>query len=303
MHGAFGKTAAEQGPRAEEYFKQAIALDPQWAEPHAALAYQYFLIGAAGLRLSEVIPLARAEAWKALELLPSEPIAHAVLGAIAAAHDYDWQEADEQFRLARASDSVPPSVHHMYAGSYLSPLGRFGEALQLMEKVIAQDPLNMLYHGRQQIVLLFAEMYERAIIEAQKVLEFDERHIAAHSLIALAHFFQGKLADAREWAEEAFRRTPLNPLAVGLLAGLLEQSGEKEHAEKLLVTLRGVNLGMIIYCVVCSEIDAAIDWYEQAIEQHQPMAAWWASAGFFRPLRSSPRWPKLARMMNLPETG
>jgi len=39
--------------------------------------------------MSEMIPLARAEAWKSLELLPSEPFAHAVLGAIAAVHDYD----------------------------------------------------------------------------------------------------------------------------------------------------------------------------------------------------------------------
>ena len=27
-----------------------------------------------------------------------------------------------------------------------------------------------------------------------------------------------------------------------------------------------------------------------------------ASAGFFKPLRASPRWPKLAKMMNLPGT-
>jgi hypothetical protein len=63
-------------------------------------------------------------------------------------------------------------------------------------------------------------------------------------------------------------------LATGLLAGLLKQSVEKEHAEKLLATLRGTPpLGMIIYHVVCSETDAAIDWYEHAIEQPQPFAA------------------------------
>ena len=60
--------------------------------------------------------------------------------------------------------------------------------------------------------------------------------------------------------------------------------------------------GMVFYHLVCSEIDAAIDWYERAIEQRQPMAAMFASAGFFKPLRASPRWAKLARMMNLPET-
>jgi hypothetical protein len=54
-----------------------------------------------------MMPLARAEARKALELLPSEPIAHALLGAIAGSHDYDWKEAEEEFRLARASESLP----------------------------------------------------------------------------------------------------------------------------------------------------------------------------------------------------
>ena len=61
-------------------------------------------------------------------------------------------------------------------------------------------------------------------------------------------------------------------------------------------------LGMIHYHLVRSEIDAAIDWYERAIEQRQPTALELASAGFFKPLRSSPRWPRLARMMNLPTT-
>jgi tetratricopeptide (TPR) repeat protein len=271
------------------------------------LGQQYFLIGAAGLRLSEMIPVARAEAGKELEFLPSEPIAHAVLGAIAAVHDYDWKEADEQFKLAklaRTSESVSPSVHYMYAGHYLSPLGRFEEALQQAEKVIAQDPLNMLFRGRHLLILPFAEMYERAIVEAKRMLEFDEKQPGAHSLTALAHFFLGKLREAREWAEEAFRWAPLDHLATGLLAGLLRQSPQNQHAEKLLATLRGMPpLGIIIDHVVCSETDAAIDWYEHAIEQRQPFAAGWAFAGFFGALRSSPRWLRLAQMMNLPEAG
>ena len=93
-------------------------------------------------------------------------------------------------------------------------------------------------------------------------------------------------------------------MAAGLLAGLLKQDGQQERANERLTLLRGTTeLGMMIYHVVTSEIDAAIDWYELAIEQRQPSAAVWASAGLFTPLRSSPRWPKLARVMNLPVTG
>ena len=97
------------------------------------------------------MPLARAEARKALELLPSEPIAHALLGTIAALHDYDWKAAEKQFRLARASESVPPDVNEMYA-FFLLPLGRFEEAIQGTGKAIAQDPLNAGWHARQALI-------------------------------------------------------------------------------------------------------------------------------------------------------
>jgi hypothetical protein len=57
---------------------------------------------------------------------------------------------------------------------------------------------------------------------------------------------------------------------------------------------------LILYHLVCSEIDAAIDWHERAIERRQPGPAMSAASGLYKPLRASPRWPKLAKMMNLP---
>jgi tetratricopeptide (TPR) repeat protein len=247
-----------------------------------------------------MMPLARAEARKALELLPSEPMAHAVLGGVAALHDYDWKEAEEQFRLARTSESFPPDVRMGYAMFYLLPLGRFEEAMREGAIAIAQDPLNPTWRARHAWTLLCAEMYELAVVEARKALELDERSRTGHLGIALSYFFQGQLAEARQSAEEAFRVAPWNPLAVGFLAGLLVQAGEKERAGKLLELRGTMPTGMILYHVVCSEIDAALDWYERDIELREPGSAQLSSAGFLKPLRASPRWPKLAKMMNLP---
>jgi TolB-like protein/predicted Ser/Thr protein kinase len=299
------KGGPEAFARAEEYCKQAIALDPEWADPHSYLGRQYLAFGFYGLRpTSEMMPLASAEARKALELLPTEPMAHAVLGGVAALHDYDWKEAEEQFRLARTSEFVSPDVRTGYASFYLLPLGRFEEAIQEGAKAIAQDPLNSTWRARQSATLLWAEMYEPAIVEARQALEIEDGNRGGHLVIALSYFFQGKLAEAWEPAEEAFRVVPWNPLVVGFLAGLLAQAGEKERAEKLLATLRGTMPSgmMILYHLLCSEIDAAIDWYERDIELRQPGAVHLASAGFLKPLRASPRWPKLAKMMNLPGT-
>jgi hypothetical protein len=59
---------------------------------------------------------------------------------------------------------------------------------------------------------------------------------------------------------------------------------------------------VIWFHLVCSETDAAIDSLKLAIEQHSLAAAWYASARPLQALRASPRWPKLAKMMNLPGT-
>ena len=298
-----GVSGAEATRRQEDYFKQAIALDSQWAAPYAALSRQHFYLGLLGSRsLSEMVPLARAEARKSLELSPSEPDARAVLGAIAASHDYDWKEAEKQFAFALAAESPTPIVRDLYATFYLLPFGRFEEAIEQETQAIAQDPLNPFWRVRRCLPLLHAEMYERATVEGHKSLEFSKSDFLPYSVIAAGHFFAGNAAEAREPAEEAVRRSR-NAWAVGFLAGLLALTGEKVRAERLIDSMQGmIPIGMTVYYLVSGDLDAAIDWYERAIEQRQPLAVMLAAAGYMKAIRSSPRWPKLAKMMNLPAT-
>jgi len=290
--------------RAEDYFKQAITLDSQWAAPYAELSRQHFYLGLLGSRsLSEMVPLARAEARKSLELSPSEPDARAVLGAIAASHDYDWKEAGKQFALALEAESLTPMVRDLYATFYLLPFGRFEEAIEQETQAIAQDPLNPFWRARRCLPLLHAEMYERATVEGHKALEFSKSDFLPYCVIAAGHFFAGNAAEAREPAEEAVRRSRGGAWAVGFLAGLLALTGEKERAERLIESMQGmIPIGMIVYYLVGGDLDAAIDWYERAIEQRQPMAVLLAAAGYMKAVRSSLRWPKLAKMMNLAAT-
>jgi TolB-like protein len=297
-------SAAEASRGAEDYFKQAIALDSQWATPYAELSRHHFYLGLLGSRsLSEMVPLARAEARKSLELSPSEPDARAVLGAIAASHDYDWKEAEKQFALALEAESLTPIVRDLYATFYLLPFGRFEEAIEHENQAIAQDPLNPFWRARRCLPLLHAEMYERTIVDGHKALEFNKSDFLPYSVIAAGHFFAGNAAEAREPAEEAVRRPHRSAWAVGFLAGLLALTGEKERAERLIESMQGmIPIGMIVYHLVGGDIDAAIDWYERAIEQRQPLAVVLAAAGYMKAARSSPRWPKLAKMMNLAAT-
>ena len=58
----------------------------------------------------------------------------------------------------------------------------------------------------------------------------------------------------------------------------------------------------VLYHLICGEIDVAADWYEKAIEQRDPLLVPWIRLPLAKPLRASPRWTKIATMMNLPET-
>jgi hypothetical protein len=56
----------------------------------------------------------------------------------------------------------------------------------------------------------------------------------------------------------------------------------------------------VFFHVLRSEIDQAADWYEKSIEQRELFAVICVPAPAVRPLRESVRWPRLAKLMNLP---
>ena len=156
--------------------------------------------------------------------------------------------------------------------------------------------------------LLSAEMYDRAIDEARKALEIDDKPYIPYIPLVLAYVMKGMMAEALAAAEKGYQIAAWNPRIIGLLAGVLARTGEPGRAEALIGQLSQAQgglvgaSGMVLYHLICGEVDAAADWYEKAIEQRDPIVV----RGFACRLPSrcgkSPRWPKIARMMNLPDT-
>ena len=245
------------------------------------------------------MPIARAHALKAVALAPGEPRANVLLGAMAALFERDWDKARERFQLALTAQQVPPEVRVRYAMFYLVPLGRFREALDHVERAVEQDPLNVLFRGGFSLILA-SESPDRAAAEARKAMEIDERHWLPYYAMSMNRIRLGELREARELAARSAAAAPWMPLPAGLLAGLLRLLGEHDDADAVLSKLQSPS-GRFIYHMVCSEIDAAADSLAKAVAQGevQPLM-WFGASDFLRPLRSSPRWPALARMMNLP---
>jgi TolB-like protein len=285
----------------KKYLDRAIVLDPEYAEPHTALGEYYYYLAMSNLRASnEAMPLARAAATRALELEPSNAGAHAVLCFVAAFYDYDWAEAEKQHRLTTAGPA--PAWARAVAALCLLPFGRFEQAVREIEAALAQDPLNVVPRILLGSSLTSAGLYDRVIVEARKAVEMDERQWGYHYSLACGYGYQGRFAEAREPAERAFQLAPPHPYSTGNLAGILACLGEKDRADRLLAQMpETAAFGWVLYHRYCLNIDAALDWYEKAIETRHPGAAWGAGYTFFKPLRESPRWAAIAKKMNLPE--
>src|SRR5262249_47574570 len=82
-------------------FEEALASAPRFAAAHAGLAAAYNVLAQFGMIAPpEGMEKARAEARRALELDPLLAEGHVALAAVIEAYDWNWQEAEREYRRA-----------------------------------------------------------------------------------------------------------------------------------------------------------------------------------------------------------
>jgi eukaryotic-like serine/threonine-protein kinase len=292
--------------RVKECYQQAIALDPKFALAQCEYGMYFAAMAIVGaLPANEAFPRMRSQARKALELDPSLPEGHAMLGYTAAFFEYDWKEAERRFGLAMARDPVPGFVRHLYAAAYLLLTGRAAEAVQQIDLALQEDPLNLLLRNSRAACLIAAGRDEEAPAGWREILELNPAMALAHGSLTAYHASRGELDQALAHCEKAYALAPL-PHTIGFLAGLLKRTGDTRRAEELLQKLQsadayGVPRGLVAYYWVLREFDTMAHWIEKAIDQRDPGGALSLRGLPGRELRSTPRWAGLMRKLNLPE--
>jgi tetratricopeptide (TPR) repeat protein len=253
------------------------------------------------------IPLFREQARMALDIDPSLAEAHAMLGTVAGVYDYDWKEAERRFQRAMDLAPVSAQVRLWRVAFFLIPIGRPIEAAAEVRHILSEDPLNIVYHWNLAAALLSAGMDAEASAELRHMLELDENFWNASLMLGIFHALRGELEEALGYAQRAYALAPFAPLVAGLLAGVLMRTGETGPAEEMLQRLRPgeaymAPAALAIFHLACGENEQVAYWVEKAIEQRDPFIRFILCSSFGKDLVSSPFWPPLAKMMNLPET-
>ena len=291
--------------RARLFFEEAIAADPNFAEPHAELGLGYFISGMHGMQpMRSVAPIVRAQAQHALDLDPADQRPRILLGAIALAHDYDWTSASQHFASAMHLPNISADARWIYASLFLGALGRFDESADQMRQAVEQDPLNATWRAIWAAHLIHARRPEDAIRQALRATELEPSYFVAHQLLGESYFAAGRTDEAIASLEAAHTAAPWNAMPTGLLAGVLAQRrGDRARVDALLAEMGPSPAplwGRVWFHLLENNLDEAASWYARVIEQRDPFALVYARAPLLAPLRAHARWPMLARMMNLP---
>ncbi len=160
--------------RSIEFYEQAIALDPNFAEAHADIADAHIILFNFGVRpAAETILQARESVNRALQLDPDLSRAHMSLALIQFLIDHNWTEAEKSLERAIALNPNNADAYHRHA-YFLMQLGRFDESLQKAEKARELNPLSNIVQNNIAMTYLYARRYPEAIKRLDEAIRAKE---------------------------------------------------------------------------------------------------------------------------------
>ena len=139
----------------------------------------------------------------------------------------------------------------------------------------------------------------------EKRLEADSETSSTYRTLARAYALKGNKSEVGTAVEQALRLSRRAPIPLSVGGAALAYVGRKDEARKLLQELLDraeteyifPALPALIYATL-GEMDLAIEYYEEAIEERSLVASWLRDP-LLDGLRSDPRFPKLFERMGL----
>jgi len=303
----WNKRTRESLDKAIELLHRAIALDPEFARAHAALADCYMSLGLLGAGPpGEMFAQAEKEAHVALSLDPSLAEAHTSLAYLKFWRDWDWTAAEREFRRAIALNPDYATAHQWYA-EYLRLMGRFDESIAESNRALELDPLSLVINMEAGLPYYFRHQYDKAAEHFQKAIALDPNFALAYverawvyeetndfskaittlkkaaslddttpvlTALACAYAAAGQTADAHRTLEVLEQRSRTSYVPPFLLASVYARLGDKETALVLL---------------------------EKAYAAHDWGLLWINVTPRFDSLRSEPRFQAVVSRMKFPQ--
>ena len=292
-----------------DYFQMAIDLDPNYALAYSGIAEAYGFLASStgGWPPNDAYPKSRAAALKALELDDDLGEAHCSLGFSRLLYDWNWAEAEREFKKAIRLSPNYPNAHDGY-GFYLKAMGRHDEAIEKCKKAQLLDPLSPFAHITLAYAYYFARDYDRAVEESNKALEMDGHLTFAYRVLGLSCLQQGKLDRAIAALNKAITFSSGGGAFEAYLGIAYAAAGKRTEALDVLANLhesakkRYVSAyNFAVIHLGLGELDKAFEWFEKGFDERSGFLPFLKVEPLVDPARSDPRFHDLLHRIGLPD--
>jgi len=286
--------------RSNALYRRVLGIDPEYADAWRGLAANLMNQTASGVLSVEQGEEQAIDALnKALAIDAEDSEAHSLLGGIMLSRN-DLAKAAYHNERALALAPYDVAVQNN-AAVLLERLGRWEQAIAVLESAIARAPLEPIIHANLGFNHAHARQFDDAIESWQVALQLSPDYAGIRYAVGAALLEQGQLKRAREM----FERESIEAFRVNGLALMAHHSGVEDEFRALRKQFidrwgdRFPEAAAQLYARA-GDIDAAFEWLDSAADQNQ--AGWAFMNSSFEPLHEDPRWQAfLERTSTTPE--
>ncbi len=310
LHGRFewNLRTTQSLMQAISYFQQAIAYDASYAPSYAGLADCYALLGSVpntALPPNEAFPKAKANALKALALDKDLAEAHVSLGYSALVYDWNYPEAEKEFRKAIELRPDYATAHQYYA-YYLTAMGDIDQAIAERQRAVSIEPRSPVLNAALGEAYYEAHRFSDSIGWYQAALSIDPRYGLAIIQIGRNYEQMGMYPQAQQTYQSILAFAPHDPALLALLGHVYAVSGKTEAARDIILQLQQMSgsqyvpsLYVALIYIGLGEKDQAFAWLDKAYEERCDFLVYLPTDPMADPLRSDPRFLALLGRLGL----
>ena len=235
--------------------------------------------------------------------------AHKSFGALLAFHDWNWRDAEREYR--RAIELNPNLADaHSWLADVLAATGRMEEAVREARRGLQLDPNSVQTIRRMGLMLMCANRPDEVLELGRNGLDTDKA--SGHWIPGVAYEQKQDLERAISEFQEAIQLNAADPdiaqTAPASLAHAYAISGRRTEALRVLDQLQAlsrkgrVDSGMfaMVYAGL-GEKNRAFEWLEKGFNERPSMVEYAPVLPWLAPLHSDPRFQEFLRKMGLPQ--
>ena len=288
-----------------DYFERAVALDPDFAEAYAEIAWVEWARANQGGDPQKLMPRATAAAQRALALDPNLAKAH-VVRAMVYEYEFDWDAAESEYKRAIELSPNLDFARNWYA-FFLSVMNRPEEALRELEEQRIRDPLNrrllLLQKGN---ILTQARRFDEALRTYQEAQAVEPAREIPNFSLGYAYGGKGLFNEAAGYYRKSAETVSGDPSEAQpltyLAAVYAKDPDKKQEARRILERVEGMSrysspaILAAAYAAL-GENDKAISKLEEAYIKRDVLLRYIATGYEYDDLRGDPRFVDLMKRL------